>query len=131
MTISQFPFLNSISIFISQFHTSKGICLGSMGPSLLDLAVVAGVDVVTISTAFIAKNAGAIIGSLVGGILLDRYSRPIIMGVSMGLLGTCFAFIPWCNTYPMMAFLLVLFGVMYGCQSTGIYCCDFDYIYVY
>ena len=52
---------------------SFGMCVALLGPTLLDLGCQTGSSVAEMSWAFLSQSLSTLIGSMLGGILVDRY----------------------------------------------------------
>ncbi|XP_077869054.1 sodium-dependent glucose transporter 1A-like [Saccoglossus kowalevskii] len=96
-----------------------GMCVGVLGPSLIDLQLQVGVGVDTIALIFTAGGAGYMTGSVIGGICFDRFENQILLGVSLLGLAVSVFVIPWCNSFALLIVVNVLLTVSEGIIDTG------------
>ena len=92
--------------------------MGCYGPALMDLRHIAGVNIGDIVLMLTSKRAGALLGSLLGGAIYDKWNRhiPIILAVSV--IGLTSIGIPWCSMIILMIVLATLQGIANGMLET-------------
>ncbi|ESP04195.1 hypothetical protein LOTGIDRAFT_82092, partial [Lottia gigantea] len=89
------------------------------GPSFLDIQLITGTDIEKASTFFTAGSVGYLCGSLVSGILIDKFNKILLLTVCVtGLAVTC-AVIPLCSIYGLMVFIFLANSFCGGFLDTG------------
>ncbi|XP_052763906.1 uncharacterized protein LOC128205894 [Mya arenaria] len=110
-------FIHSFWLFWSCF--GLGWMVGLYGPSFADLRQIVNQDLEAGSWLFTTAGIGYLVGSLLGGILFDRFNKLLIIGVSCVTMAVFTGFQPWCRSYPLMLALRFLSGLGGGGLDTG------------
>ena len=63
--------------------------------------------------------AGYLVGSLVAGILYDRFNKLLLIFVSIVTMAVTTAIIPWCSQFPLMLAVKFIQGLGSGGMDTG------------
>ena len=99
----------------------QGFYVEIVGPTVPDLKQTLGFTYEQISRGLACKSAGFFIGSLLGGLLHERFYRhtDLIMavGLLLGSVGTFF--IPWFDMLACFGFMFMLTGISEGFLNTG------------
>jgi len=99
---------------------SLGLLIASLGPSLLGLERQTGASAETLSYVFTARSCGYLLGSVVGGVLLDWYPERGngIISVSLALTSVSTALIPFATVVGALAALVSTQGFAMGFLDT-------------
>lgn len=89
-----------------------------LGPTLLDLAVNTSTSLQNMSYLFMARSAGFLIGSLVGGWLFDKFNSILVLSVSCLLSALMMIIAPVGDIY-LLAFSFFFMGNGLGSLDTG------------
>ena len=99
---------------------SIGVCLASLGPVLPALARRSGTTLEVMGYLFVARSVGNVAGSLLGGVVFDRASRPhvpLLIGNLLCAVG-CLV-LPLLQTVSMLGCAVVTQGLCMGLLDTG------------
>jgi len=122
MTLSASPSTNEIStgvrfkralVYFGSF-VLLGISLSVMGPTIPGLAEQTGSTLGQISVIFIGNSIGVIIGTLMGGWLLDRRKAHPVLAFAMTGVSLFFFFLPLATSRWMLVVILFLTGLGAG-----------------
>ncbi|XP_055957635.1 sodium-dependent glucose transporter 1A-like [Patella vulgata] len=97
-------FIQSISVSFAFW--CLGFQGGQRGPSFLDIQLITNTNVEKASTFFTAASVGYLSGSLISGILYDRFNKTLLLGLCVILMAITVAVLPLCSPYGLM---LVIF----------------------
>lgn len=101
-------------------YFSIGVCLASLGPVLPALSRRLDTSLEVMGYLFVARSVGNVIGSLVGGVVFDRTSRPhvpLLIGNLLCAVG-CVA-LPLLTSVAALACAVVTQGLCMGLLDTG------------
>ncbi|KAK6192311.1 hypothetical protein SNE40_003800 [Patella caerulea] len=110
-----FPQSMKQATYRSKFIQSLALCFafwclgfqgGQRGPSFLDIQLITNTNVEKASTFFTAASVGNLCGSLIGGILYDRFNKTLLLGLCVIFMAVTVAVLPLCSPYGLM---LVIF----------------------
>jgi sugar phosphate permease len=108
----------SIAYFVAFFGV--GVVIASLGPIMLALSIQTGAEVDNLAFLFTSRAVGYLLGSVVGGALVDRipghrllFSGLIANSVATGLF-------PFLRSIPLLAVLSSVQGLTMGFLDTGI-----------
>ncbi|XP_052803647.1 sodium-dependent glucose transporter 1A-like [Mya arenaria] len=110
-------FIHSFWLFWSLF--GLGWMVGLVGPSFSDLRQIVKQDLDSGSWLFTTASIGYLLGSILGGILYDRFNKLLIIGFSCIMMAVFTGFQPWCRSFPLMLVLRFLSGLGGGGLDTG------------
>ncbi|GIY97367.1 sodium-dependent glucose transporter 1 [Caerostris extrusa] len=97
-----------------------GLMMSIPGPTLLDLKQICGADSFGISFIFTARSTGYLIGSVMGGIILDCLTNEDIAFIISSLFVALGAFtIPWCRNLTILLVTFLITGFAMGFSNTG------------
>ena len=98
----------------------QGAAINVRGPALLDLQRSTGSSIGQITTAvFVTIALGWAGGSLVGGVLYDRYQKQLVIGISLLLSSVFTGILPWCTNIIALAFIVLISGGFLSSTITG------------
>ena len=99
---------------------SLGMIIASLGPSLLGLERQTGASAETLSLVFTSRSLGYLLGSVLGGVLLDRCPPRGNRIISFSLFLTCgaTALVPLAGTVVVLAALVSTQGFAMGMLDT-------------
>ncbi|KAK3588132.1 hypothetical protein CHS0354_012188 [Potamilus streckersoni] len=86
----------------------QGLIAGQVGPSIPDLQFIVNEDLATISWLNTACAVGSATGSLVWGIVCDRFDRVFITFFATLLTAITNGAVPWCTSFPLMLVMRAL-----------------------
>lgn len=112
------PVFKTMVLYLGVFVL--GIQWGTQGPCLPDLEILTGATTGQLSYVLAARNVASIIGSVLAGILMDRYSGWLLLGGAQGLLGVLLATCPWRSWLMMFAVPFSISGATAGFYDTGV-----------
>lgn len=69
-----------------------------LGPSLVDLETITSSTTARISTVFMIRGCLSILGSLVGGSLVDRVNVYLLLGAALFANAALYGAVPWCRS---------------------------------
>ncbi|CAH1781698.1 unnamed protein product [Owenia fusiformis] len=107
--------LTLIFIFIG-----RGLCLDSLGPTLLDLIQISGTDISVSSYIFICQSTGILFGSLVSPYIYGRFREGTGMFIVLLLQGCCTAIVPLFRNFIVMCCLFLGQGIGIGITGVGV-----------
>ena len=64
----------------------------------MDLQLLTGADLKTISVLFLARGVGRVAGNISGGILCDKFNRDILMIINNLTVGLILITVPWTSS---------------------------------
>ncbi|XP_043223836.1 major facilitator superfamily domain-containing protein 4A-like isoform X2 [Amphibalanus amphitrite] len=115
------------SMFLKNWHVtitycfvfwSFGMCVAFLGPTLGDLGCQTETPFATMSWVFFAQALFTLLGSIVGGVLVQRTSAHGAMLVSLLMLAVTLAMVPQCWSLSMLALNLAAMGLFMGIIDT-------------
>ena len=106
---------------IGYFSTfvALGMALSVLGPTLPALAEQTGAELGEISFLFTARSLGYIVGSLLGGRLLDRLRGHPVLALSLGVMALALGIVPLLPLLWLLALAMLLLGVSEGVVDPG------------
>eukprot|EP00118_Oscarella_pearsei_P015509 m.140356 g.140356 ORF g.140356 m.140356 type:complete len:551 (+) comp38299_c0_seq3:314-1966(+) len=107
----------TLSLFAGFF--SLGVVLSLLGPTLLDLACNTHSSLKTLSYIFTARSTGYLSGSILGGILFDRFEGHLLVSISQILCTVGTFLVPLLKLIGPLAVCVVFQGVAMGFLDTG------------
>ncbi|XP_023211302.1 sodium-dependent glucose transporter 1-like isoform X2 [Centruroides sculpturatus] len=116
--------IRTINLFLSFF--GLGMCVSIPGPTLLELQRTVNTDSEHISFIYIARSSGYLFGSIVAGVLLDRFRKQLIIVFNCLLIAISIAAIPWWTRLLPLIMNFLINGIAMGALDTGnnVYCLD-------
>ena len=89
------------------------------GTTFPDLRAIINENLETASWLFTATPAGFLLGSVLTGLLYEKYNKVVLLVVSiLGAAGASAA-VPWCTEFYLMLFVRFLYGSMAASLDTG------------
>ncbi|XP_052248788.1 sodium-dependent glucose transporter 1-like isoform X4 [Dreissena polymorpha] len=110
-------FIHSFWLFWS--FIGLGWIVGHMGPSFTDLRQIVNEDLESASWLFTICFMGYLLGSIIGGVLYDRFDKLLLIALSCFLMGLSTGFVPYCESFPLMLTMRFLAGLGAGGLDTG------------
>lgn len=110
-------FVKSLAYFAA--YTALGLALASLGPTLPDLARLTGASLSTLSTIFVARSAGYLVGAVIGGRLFDRIPGHLLLAGMLGTMAICLALVPISHSVLLLAAILFVLGWGEGGLDVG------------
>ncbi|GIY20830.1 probable E3 ubiquitin-protein ligase HECTD2 [Caerostris darwini] len=105
-----------------------GMCGAIPGPTLLDLEKIVQVETSSLSQIFLGRSIGNLIGSFLGGILLDycKATQMFLLTYTF-VMGAATFFIPWCHVLWLLISVMTVSGMAMGDLDTGlnVWCLSF------
>eukprot|EP00117_Sycon_ciliatum_P033743 scpid33312/ scgid0850/ Sodium-dependent glucose transporter 1 len=100
-------------------RVAQGVILSMLGPTLLDLSHSTGEPLDVVSYVFTTRSIGYLIGSIVAGLLFDRFDANFLLAVSLCLsaVGTLIA--PMWKKVVLLAMSTFVQGISMGFLDTG------------
>ncbi|XP_035230414.1 sodium-dependent glucose transporter 1A-like isoform X1 [Stegodyphus dumicola] len=101
-----------------------GLMVSIPGPTLIDLRHSSGTDSSSISLIFSARSAGYLLGSLIGGFILDSIKneeKALIISSMFVAMGAYV--IPWCRSLVTLLTTFAITGFAMGFSNTGSNAC--------
>ncbi|XP_052219459.1 sodium-dependent glucose transporter 1-like [Dreissena polymorpha] len=107
------------TVWICSAFVMLGWVEALFGPTFSDLRLIVGKNLETASWLFTATSSGFLVGSILTGMLFDKYNRVVIM--ILAIVGTAITqlAIPWCSMFPLMITTKFLSGVMCAVLDAG------------
>ncbi|XP_033761652.1 sodium-dependent glucose transporter 1B-like [Pecten maximus] len=91
----------------------QGWACGQFGPAFLDLQIITRTDVTEASGFLTSRSVGYLAGSVITGILFDRFSKLLLVSIFPFAGAVISAVLPWCFRYELML-AVQFFGGFYG-----------------
>ncbi|GFY74381.1 sodium-dependent glucose transporter 1 [Trichonephila inaurata madagascariensis] len=105
-----------------------GMCTAIPGPTLLDLEKIVQVEASSLSQIYLGRSIGYLIGSFLGGVLLDfcKATQMLLLSYTF-IVGAATFFIPWCRSLWLLIGVMSVSGLAMGAQDTGlnVWCLSF------
>ncbi len=98
---------------------SLGLTTASLGPALPFLAVNTKTQIGEVSILFSTKAAGYLLGSVVGGRLIDRLSGHLVVGIALLGIGASLVLSPILSLLPLLAGVMFILGMVEGVTDVG------------
>jgi FHS family Na+ dependent glucose MFS transporter 1 len=114
---SNFKTLTTIG-FYSAF-IGLGVTSAALGPTLPGLAQNTHSSLDAISSLFIGRSSGYLLGSLIGGSFYDRLPGSRLMAAMLTLMAVMLFFVPLASTLWLLVLIMGLLGVGEGALDTG------------
>ncbi|XP_072026853.1 major facilitator superfamily domain-containing protein 4A-like isoform X2 [Amphiura filiformis] len=120
LTTAKSLFLDNLQATITYCSVfwSFGMCVALLGPTLLDLGCQTGSSVAEMSWAFLSQSLSTLIGSMLGGIMVDRISPDPLLLISTVIIAGTIAFIPWCTNLWILIVDMAVMGIFMGIIDT-------------
>ncbi|KAL3832495.1 hypothetical protein ACJMK2_024134 [Sinanodonta woodiana] len=108
-----------LSVWICISFIVLGLFAGQTGPAFPDLRLIVNKDLATSSWLLTAGTTGYLAGSLIFGILYDKFNRLLLL--FLVIMGTSLAggIAPWCSQFPLMVTMRAIAGACAGGLDTG------------
>ena len=102
-------------------HLIQGLFLEVTGPTLIDLKNRINSNYETVSTAVSGRSVGYFIGTVIGGLLVDRYGKFCELMIAVSLDGGALATValPWVPKAELIWFLSCVQGTFEGVINIG------------
>ncbi|KAK6192412.1 hypothetical protein SNE40_003881 [Patella caerulea] len=98
---------------------SLGFQVGQRGPSFLDIQLITNTNVEKASTFFTAGSVGYLCGSLISGVLYDRFNKTLLLALCVILMAVTVGVLPLCSPYGLMLFISWANAICMGGMDTG------------
>jgi FHS family Na+ dependent glucose MFS transporter 1 len=109
---------NTIGYYL--LFISLGFGLGIIGPALPSLAEQTGSTLGAIGSIFLVGASGGLLGTVLGGRILDRVSRGhLVLGSAQLISAAMLAVTPLAGSLPMLLLILFIGGLPTGIINTG------------
>lgn len=114
----------------------QGWIIGQFGPSFLDLQVITHTRLEEGSAFMTSHSVGYLFGSLISGILFDKFNKLVLLFFTIAGNGITVVVIPWCVLYEMMIAIHTVKGLFSGGLDACMYKCYdklifYFYLFVY
>ena len=96
-----------------------GLILSSIGPTLPALADLTGVSLGALSSVFLARSTGYLIGAMLGGRLYDRFPGHLLMAGMLALMAVTMVLAPLSPTLLVLIGVFVCLGAAEGTLDVG------------
>ncbi|XP_077996122.1 sodium-dependent glucose transporter 1A-like isoform X2 [Glandiceps talaboti] len=96
-----------------------GLRTGVIGPSLPDFQLNTGENVDRITLIFTTASVGFAIGSILGGILVEKFNNHLLLALAVLASGVVMFLFPWCNSLAVLVLVSNLYGLAAGVLNTG------------
>ena len=110
-------FAKSLAYFAA--FIALGLALASLGPTMPDLARLTGASLGTLSTIFVARSAGYLVGAVIGGRLFDRIPGHLLLAAMLASMAICLALVPVSRSVLLLAGILFVLGWGEGGLDVG------------
>ncbi|XP_033762666.1 sodium-dependent glucose transporter 1A-like [Pecten maximus] len=108
-----------LSLSICWSFVILGWLVAQFGPSFLDLRIITNTDLKKASSFLTSGSVGYLVGSLVSGMLFDRFNKILLLFIYT-FTGVFFsAVLPWCFLYELMMTVQFCRGFYGGGLDTG------------
>lgn len=97
---------------------SFGMCVALLGPTIEDLGCQTESTLADMSWAFLSQSLCTLIGSMIGGLLVDRLPADPLLLCSTIMIATTIALIPFCHTLSLLLVNLAVMGIFMGIIDT-------------
>lgn len=95
-----------------------GMCVAFLGPTLRDLGCKTGSMTATMSWIFFSQALFILIGSAVGGFIIQKFPVNLVLFVSTLMLALTLSLIPFCNVIYLLALVMAIMGFFMGTIDT-------------
>ncbi|KAK3603650.1 hypothetical protein CHS0354_017366 [Potamilus streckersoni] len=116
-TVYRSKFLLSVWICIA--FIVLGLFAGHTGPAFPDLRLIVNKDLSTSSWLLTAGTTGYLAGSLICGVLYDRFNRLLLLFLVIMGMSLTSGIMPWCSLFPLMVTVRAISGACAGGLDTG------------
>ncbi|XP_046543216.1 sodium-dependent glucose transporter 1A-like [Haliotis rubra] len=106
------------TVFLAIAFSMLGVCIGQRGPSFLDLQIITDTDVERGSAFFTAGSDGYLVGSLICGIVYDKFNKILTMFLLTLCMGVSTGILPFCSLYGLMVAIHLVTGAFMGGVDT-------------
>ncbi|KAH3716310.1 sodium-dependent glucose transporter 1A-like isoform X1 [Dreissena polymorpha] len=96
-----------------------GWLVGLNGPTFPDLMQIIGEDLASSSWMFTTGSLGYMTGSIIGGVIYDRFDKLLLLTASTFALALSSAFVPYCSSLVAMLLIKCIGGFACGTLDTG------------
>jgi len=96
-----------------------GVVLAALGSSLQDLAANCKTDAIQIGSVFVARGAGAIMGTISSAGLYRKFNGKVVMGTGLIFFAVALAFGPKITSVKTLHLLFFAFGICTAVVDTG------------
>lgn len=97
----------------------QGIAVAMLGPALLELASNTSTSLQNMSYIFTARSAGYLIGSMVGGMLFDKYNELLVLCISCLWSMLMMFVVPLVKSVYLLAVVIFSMANSLGSLETG------------
>ncbi len=87
----------------------------------MDLSIYIGVGIKEISTIFIWRFAGNVVGNAISGYLFDKYDHHLLLWIVQIVGGAILCISPWWPNLLLFSVLMFVLGITHGALGTGLY----------
>lgn len=96
-----------------------GLMTSVIGVTLLDLTEVYSAPIEMVSHIITFRGIGALLGSLFGGMLLDKFNTQILITTAMLLASIMICLVPLCSSLSIAYGVTLVYGLTVGIFDTG------------
>ena len=118
MNAERFKKRNQTIGYFSAF-IGLGMASASLGPALPYFAENTNTQIGEVSILFTTTAAGYLLGSVIGGRLIDKFSGHLVAGVALVGIGASLALSPIFSLLPVLAGMMFLLGLVEGITDVG------------
>lgn len=97
----------------------QGLAIAVLGPTLQDLQVQLQTDLPHISYIFTGRSAGYVAGSILGGIVFERYHPLMLIAITLGMSGIGLIVTPYAQQLIISVITISFVGAAMGALDTG------------
>ncbi|KAK3603651.1 hypothetical protein CHS0354_017367 [Potamilus streckersoni] len=116
-TLYRSKFLLTVWICISCIV--MGLFIGHTGPAFPDLRLIVNKDLSTSSWLLTAWTTGYLAGSLIYGVLYDKFNRLLVLFLMVMGMSLAGGIAPWCSLFPLMVTMRAISGACVGGLDAG------------
>ncbi|GLG93714.1 Uncharacterized protein GBIM_01055 [Gryllus bimaculatus] len=93
-----------------------GLCIAIPGPTYLSPSMELESS---LSPIYVVRTSGYVIGSIMGGVLFDRFNRLFLLFLSLLLTAVFITVTPWCQSFLILESCMIILGITMGFLDTG------------
>ncbi|KAL3832493.1 hypothetical protein ACJMK2_024132 [Sinanodonta woodiana] len=108
-----------VTVWICLACIVMGLFLGQTGPAFPDLRLIVNKDLATSSWLLTAWTTGYLAGSLIYGVLFDKFNRILLLFLVVLGISLAGGIAPWCSLFPLMVTMRAIGGTFSGGLDTG------------
>ncbi|KAL3832490.1 hypothetical protein ACJMK2_024130 [Sinanodonta woodiana] len=108
-----------LTVWICLAYIVMGMIIGQTGPAFPDLRLIVNKDLTTASWLLTAWTTGFLAGSLIYGVLYDKFNRLLLLFLIVLGMSLSSGIMPWCSLFPLMVTMRAIGGACAGGLDTG------------